>query len=267
LVVGDIELVALVDATGELGELAELFPKTTDWNVYEDAYPELFKGAAFRVPSACFLLRAADTTVLVDAGVGPAGLWDWQAETEEGLPRALGDAGVVPEDIDTVFLTHLHVDHVGWNTDRDGRPFFPDARYVVHREALAFVRDDGQRPHAARTIAPFDFEQIDGETELARGITAFPLPGHYPGHMGVRIDSGGETALLIADAAVHPMLLDRPRDVYAFDVDQVTSAATREALVSSLVDQDLLVAGGHYPGGGIGHVVGRDGHVLWTEAG
>jgi glyoxylase-like metal-dependent hydrolase (beta-lactamase superfamily II) len=266
LVVGDIELVALVDATGELGELAELFPKTTDWNVYEDAYPELFKGAAFRVPSTCYLLRTADTTVLVDTGVGPAGLWDWPAETEEGLPRALGDAGVAPEDIDTVFLTHLHVDHVGWNTDRDGRPFFPDARYVVHREALAFVRDDGQRPHAARTIAPVDFEQIDGETELAPGITAFPLPGHYPGHMGVRIESGGETALLIADAAVHPMLLDRPRDVYAFDVDQVTSAATREALVSSLVDQDLLVGCGHYPGGGIGCVVGRDGHVLWTEA-
>jgi glyoxylase-like metal-dependent hydrolase (beta-lactamase superfamily II) len=84
--------------------------------------------------------------------------------------------------------------------------------------------------------------------------------------MGVRIESGGETALLIADAAVHPMLLDRPRDVYAFDVDQVTSAATREALVSSLVDQDLLFVCGHYPGGGIGRVVGRDGHVLWTAA-
>lgn len=265
VVVGDIEIVPLVDATGELGELAELFPETTDWVPYRDAYPQLFNGSRWLVPCACYLLRTDDATGLVDTGVGPAGLWEWDAVSEQGLLRELARVAVPPDAVDLVFLTHLHVDHVGWNTDRDGRLVFPSARYLVHRDALAFARES-KRPHFARAIEPVEFEELDGETEFAPGITAFPLPGHFPGHMGVRVESGGETALLIADAAVNPMLLDRPGDVYAFDIDQETSVETRRALVPTLVDQDALVVCGHYPDGGIGRVVRRDDHVLWTPA-
>ena len=265
MVVGSVEVVPLVDAVGELGELAELFPDTSDWAPYRELYPTLFTASRWRIPCTSYLLRSGGETVLVDTSVGPAGLWGWQAEFEEGLIPALADAGTAREDVDVVFLTHLHVDHVGWNTDRDGQIVFPRARYVAHRDGVAFARESG-RPHIERTVAPVEFEEIDGETVLAAGVTAFPLPGHYPGHMGLRIDSEGERAVLIADAAVNPMLLDEPDRAYVWDGQQAECSATRRALVPDLVDQDVLVICGHYPDGGIGRVVTRDDRVIGEAA-
>jgi glyoxylase-like metal-dependent hydrolase (beta-lactamase superfamily II) len=262
VVVGSVELVPLVDAVGELGELAELFPDMLEWAPYRDLYPDLFVESRWRIPCTSYLLRSDGETVLVDTGVGPAGLWAWDAQFEERLIPALADAGVAPEGVDVVFLTHLHVDHVGWNTDRDGRIVFAQARYVAHRDGIAFARDSG-RGHIPRTIVPIEFEAIDGETVVAEGVTAFPLPGHFPGHMGLRIDSGGERAVLMGDAAVNPMLLDRPDQTYVFDDGRAASAATRRALLPELVDQDVLVVCGHYPAGGIGHVVRRGDRVVW----
>jgi glyoxylase-like metal-dependent hydrolase (beta-lactamase superfamily II) len=266
LVAGGVQISALLDAAGPLGTLDELFPATTEWHPYRDAYPSLFDGSQFRLLCASYLIRGGGGTVLVDTGVGPPGLWeDFEADVEGQLPAALAAEGVDPERVDVVFLTHLHIDHVGWNTDADGRVFFPNARYVVHRGALAFARGDGRRNHTSRTIDPVSFDEIEGEAELAPGIAAIPLPGHYPGHMGVRIElGGGGTALVIADAAVHPMLLDRPRDTFANDIDRAHSVETREALLSEIVETGVLVLCGHYPDGGIGRVVRRDGLVLWA---
>jgi glyoxylase-like metal-dependent hydrolase (beta-lactamase superfamily II) len=265
VVVGSVELVPLVDAVGELGELEELFPDTTDWAPYRDLYPENFAESRWRIPCTSYLLRSGGETVLVDTGVGPAGLWGWSAEFEEGLLPALADAGVERGDIDIVFFTHLHVDHVGWNTDREGVVVFPSARYVAHRDGVAFAGNSG-RPHIERTILAVDFDEMDGETTLAEGVTAFPLPGHFPGHMGLRIESNGERAVLIADAAVNPMLLDQPGRTYVSDSDPAVCAATRRALLPELVDQDVLTVCGHYPDGGIGRVVTREGRIVWEAA-
>jgi glyoxylase-like metal-dependent hydrolase (beta-lactamase superfamily II) len=266
VVVGSVEIVPLVDAIVDLGELEELFPDTTDWDAYRELYPELFAGSHWRLPCTSYLLRSGGVDVLVDTGVGPAGLWDEvEFELEEGLLPALDAAGVPPPEVDVVFLTHLHIDHVGWNTDRDGRVVFPNARYLAHRDGLAFARASG-RAHTRRTILPVPFEELDGESELAPDVTAFSLPGHYPGHMGVRVESGGQTALLIADAAVHPLQLDRPDALYVSDADSAACASTRRELLPNLVDQDVLVVCGHYPKGGIGRLVHRDGRVVWTAA-
>ena len=265
MVVGSVELVPLVDAVGLLGELDELYPGFDEWEPYRELYPELFSGSQWRIPCTSYLIRAGGTTILVDTGVGPAGLWGWTPESEEGLLPALAAVGVAPDEVDVVFLTHLHVDHVGWNTDRDGELVFPRARYVTHRDGVVFALESG-RPHVERTIGRVAFDEVGGETELAEGVTAFELPGHFPGHMGVRIESADEHALLIADAAVHPMLLHQPEAVYVSDGDPVDCAATRRSLLPELVDQDVLVACGHYPAGGIGRVVTRDGRVVWEPA-
>jgi glyoxylase-like metal-dependent hydrolase (beta-lactamase superfamily II) len=265
VLVGAVELVPLTDAVGRLGELDELFPGTSDWERERQRYPELFDGSQWRIPCTSYVIRSGGTTILVDTGVGPAGLWGWDAEWEEGLPPALAGTGLAPDDIDVVFLTHLHVDHVGWNTDREGELVFPNARYVTHRDGVAFARGV-DRPHIARTIVAVAFQEISGETELADGVTAFEIPGHFPGHMGLRIESGGRRAILLADTAVHPKMLDVPELVYVSDSDSDTCALTRRALLEELVDRDVLAVCGHYPSGGIGRVATRDGHVVWEAA-
>ena len=252
-----------------LGDYAELYPDVPEnaWEPYRALYPDLVAGSGWRLPAASFLVRSGGVTVLVDTSVGPPGLWDWTAESEGLLPRALEELGVHRDEIDVVFLTHLHIDHVGWNADLEGKPFFPRSRYVVHRHALEFARTQPERPHIRRCIEPLvdRFERVDGEVDLAPGVRAFPAPGHYPGHMAIRLTSGASDALLLADTAVHPALLDRPAWVYVSDLDPDTATATRRSLLPELVDRDVLAVCGHYPGSGIGRVVRRDGHVVWEE--
>lgn len=255
MVVGAIEVVPILDAIGLLAD-------------YGGVYPELFSGPSWRLPCTCFLVRSGGVTILVDTGVGPPGLWDWTAEDEGRLPGALDDAGIRLDDVDIVFLTHLHIDHLGWNTDLEGVAFFPRARYVVHGDALAFARTRPNLPHIRRCVESLvdRFETVTGDAEFSPGVIAFSAPGHYPGHMALRLTSEGQEALLLADVAVHPAMLDEPDLPYASDLDQAACAETRRALLPELVDRDVLVACGHYPGSGIGRVVTRAGRVVWEEA-
>ncbi len=270
MVVGSIELHALPDAVGLLAEYADAYPAVAAeaWEPYRALYPDLFAGESWRVPCKCYLVRAGGVTVLVDSGVGPPGLWDWTAEQEGDLPDALGRLDVTPNAIDIVSLTHLHIDHVGWNTDLEGSALFPRARYLAHRDSVAFASLQAERPHVRRCITPLldRFEHVDGGVEIAAGVTTFSAPGHYPGHMALRLASEGREALLLADVAVHPALLEEPDWVYVSDGDPAQCAETRRSLLPGLFERDVLVACGHYPGTGIGRVLERDGRVVWEEA-
>ena len=267
MVVGSIELLSVRDAVGVLAELGNAYPEVPAeaWEPYRALYPELFSGDGWRVPCNCFLVRSDGMTILVDTGVGPPGLWDWTAEHEGDLPEALTELGVARDGVDLVFLTHLHIDHVGWNTDLEGVALFPRARYVVHRDALEFARTQDGRPHVQRCIVSIAdrFEQVSGDVELAAGVTAFAAPGHYPGHMGLRLESAGQTAVLLADTAVHPALLHEPDWPYVSDGDPSLCSETRQALLPELVDRDVVVACGHYPGSGIGRILRRNDRVVW----
>jgi len=269
--VGTLEVVSIEDAVGLLGELGELYPDVPAeaWEPYRALYPDVFEGSQWRLRCGCFLVRGDESTVLVDTGVGPPGAWEWNALREGGLPSALEAIGVAPDDVDVVLLTHLHIDHLGWNTGADGSVSFPRARYLVHRDAVEFVRARTDLPHLARCVVPLldRFELVAGETEVASGIRVRELPGHYPGHLGVQVESEGRRLELIADLAVHPAHLHEPGWVYVADGDPPTCAETRRRVLPELVDQDVLVACGHYPGSGIGRVVTRDGRVVFEEVG
>lgn len=269
MVVGSIELLPVPDAVGLLADYAEVYPEVPaeEWKPYRELYPELFSGDSWRLPCNCFVVQAEGATILVDTGVGPPGLWDWTAEDEGRLPGALDDLGIRPDDVDIVFLTHLHIDHLGWNTGLEGAAFFPGARYVVHGDALAFARTRPNLLHIRRCIEPLvdRFEIVTGDIELSPGVVAFAAPGHYPGHMALRLASGGQDAVLLADIAVHPAMLHEPKLRYVSDLDHAACAETRRALLPELVDRDVVVACGHYPGTGIGRVVTRDGRIVWDE--
>jgi glyoxylase-like metal-dependent hydrolase (beta-lactamase superfamily II) len=97
-----------------------------------DAYPELFAAGRWRVPLTSYLLLTDGLTVLVDTAIGPPEATDWPLDRGGGLPAGLAEHGVEPAGVDVVFLTHVQVDHVGWNADADGTPLFPNARYLIH---------------------------------------------------------------------------------------------------------------------------------------
>jgi N-acyl homoserine lactone hydrolase len=119
-------------------------------------------------------------------------------------------------EVDTVFLTHVHVDHVGWNH------IFQGARFVTHRESVALAVERG-RP------LPEGTEAVAGETELAPGVVAFETPGHLAGHMSVRV---GDSLIVLGDPAL--------------------CAETREHVLAAY--GDLTLACGHYPAAGFGRV-------------
>jgi glyoxylase-like metal-dependent hydrolase (beta-lactamase superfamily II) len=266
---GSVEITPLVDSIGTLGALTENYPKVPaeDWAPYAELYPEVFNHSDWRLPCASYLLSTAGRTILVDTGTGPAGFWEDEAEFDARLPAALVQHGMAADDIDIVYITHVHGDHIGWNTDAVGDPTFHGARYLMHPEAAARARERLHKPQIARCFAPL-FEQdlvdeVDSGTEIAPGVVTVALPGHDPGHSGLRVSSEGAGALLIGDAISHPALLDRPDWVFKWDHDPAQSKVTRAAVVDALVDTDVLLVCGHYPGSGIGRLRTRDGRVVF----
>jgi glyoxylase-like metal-dependent hydrolase (beta-lactamase superfamily II) len=249
--IGELELIGLTDAVGTLGRLDRLFPDVPEqaWEPYRRRYPDLFDGPSWRLRFGCFVISTPSSVVLVDAGVGPPP-GAFLPERQGRLPAELATYGLDAGDVDVLFLTHLHIDHVGWTVDELGAPIFPRARYVTHVEGWQWA----ERHRRAVPVAPARLvELVQGETELAPGVTVFPTPGHSPGHMSVRLESAGSSAFVLGDVAVHPAQLERTDWRYVDDEDGAESITTRQALLREL-DERTVVACGHYPGGGIGRL-------------
>jgi glyoxylase-like metal-dependent hydrolase (beta-lactamase superfamily II) len=171
-------------------------------------------------------------------------------------------AGFLPDSIDTVLCTHLHVDHVGWNTRlADGKwvPTFANARYVFGRTEYVHWRDHSDTPDKAAvfddSVKPIvdagNAELIASDARLCDEITMIPTPGHSPGHMSIHIQSDGEEGLLTGDVAHHPCQMAHLDWSSTADSDPVQSAATRRELFSRFADRPVLVIGGHYNAGHI----------------
>jgi glyoxylase-like metal-dependent hydrolase (beta-lactamase superfamily II) len=259
--IGDIEVEPVLDARGS-APLVELWPDVPlgDWDPYRPLYPELFDGDCWDPPVMSYVIRAGGRTVLVDTGVGD---YEWIATpdvTGQLLP-GLAHRGLSPDDLDLVFVTHVHLDHVGTSNA------FESSRFALHHDAVAAAHERADREHIKETVLPLieagRVDAIEDRAELAPGIVAVALDGHDPGHIGLRL---GSKALLIADAAAHPAMLDQPEWRFAADVDHERSVATRRGIVAEALGTDLLVVSGHYPGSGIGRLTRQNGLVVWSEA-
>jgi glyoxylase-like metal-dependent hydrolase (beta-lactamase superfamily II) len=176
--------------------------------------------------------------------------------------QTLREAGFAPESIDTVLCTHLHVDHVGWNTRlADGKwvPTFANARYVFGRAEYEYWRDNSVEPDKVAvfndSVKPvMDAGKADlvaSDARLSDEITLIPTPGHSPGHMSIHIRSDGEEALLSGDVAHHPCQMAHLDWSSTADSDPAQSAVTRRELFSRFADTPALVIGGHFNAGRI----------------
>jgi glyoxylase-like metal-dependent hydrolase (beta-lactamase superfamily II) len=200
---------------------------------------------------ASYLVQGGGRTILVDAGTGGFSGWGGR------FPVALAAAGVAPEDVDTILISHAHVDHVGGLT-LHGAPVFPKAEVVVNEAEVKFWRDDatmasageGARPFflAARTALDAYQDRLRPVSggEVAPGITLVPLPGHTPGHSGFRIVSGRDSLLLWTDIVHLPDIqVARPEVTIGFDVDSDQARATRLKLLDEVAADGIPVGGMH----------------------
>lgn len=203
--------------------------------------------------------------IVVDTGLGNdkqgRGVPTWNNRNGPFL-ETLSQAGFPPDSIDTVMCTHLHVDHVGWNTrlvDGQWVPTFAKARYVFGRAEYEYWRDHSGRPDQAAvfndSVKPIvdagKAELVASDARLTEEITLIPTPGHSPGHVSLHIVSDGEEALLSGDVAHHPCQMAHLDWSSTADSDPVQSAATRRQLFSRFADRPIPVIGGHFDAGQI----------------
>jgi glyoxylase-like metal-dependent hydrolase (beta-lactamase superfamily II) len=167
-----------------------------------------------------------------------------------------------------VVCTHLHVDHVGWNTMLEGGrwvPTFPKARYLIGRREYDFWSAEGdeeQQTILGDSVKPiFEAglaELVELDHVVSPEVRLSPSTGHTPGHVCVMISSEGEQAVITGDMTHHPCQLAHPDWSPVFDSDREAAAATRARLFAEWADQPILVIGTHYAAPTAGHVV-RDG--------
>jgi glyoxylase-like metal-dependent hydrolase (beta-lactamase superfamily II) len=181
----------------------------------------------------------------------------------------LADAGFPPESIDTVLCTHLHVDHVGWNTMKvDGKwvPTFPRAKYLMGRTEYDYWRSVQERPDmqnilmdSVNPIVEAGLATLVETTErICDEISLVPTVGHTPGHVSVMIDSRGEQGLITGDFMHHPCQIAHPEWETTADSDPACGIETRRLMFERLAGSPVLVIGTHFAGATAGRIV-RDG--------
>ncbi|HRD26671.1 MAG TPA: MBL fold metallo-hydrolase [Caulobacter sp.] len=222
------------------------------------------------------LVEAPGLRLVVDTCIGndrPRAITGGQPLATTFL-EAMAEAGWSRERVDAVICTHLHVDHVGWNTmlvDGAWVPTFPNARYLLGRvefehwsaeagEENQTILDDSVRPVIDAGLAEF----VDMDHRLSPEVRLIPTTGHTPGHVSVVIESEGQTAVITGDMSHHPCQMAHPHWSPSFDSDPKASAVTRARMFAEWADQPILVIGTHYAAPTAGHVK-REGEAFRFE--
>lgn len=224
----------------------------------------------WRIAMQTWVVQVDGLTVVVDTGVGNGRDRPHMPPLDHldtDFPGAFQRAGFAPEDVDVVVNTHLHTDHVGWNTTSvDGAwvPTFPNARYLMpeadHRYFApdAPTTNDGMRIVFSDSIVPVgdQTELFSGEHRISESLWLRPAPGHTPGSSVLWLDAG-VPAVFVGDLTHCPIQISRPGDPCAFDVSADEAAATRRRVFTEASRRRAAVLPAHYPGHGGATLVAR----------
>lgn len=283
IAIGGVTVTRVMEWEGLFAPGAELVPESTDadWEAERDLLAPDHWDPASAMMRGClqtFVLRSEGRTILVDTGAGDGKERPYIpvfGHLESGFLERLAAAGVTPSDVDVVVNTHVHVDHVGWNTvlrDREWVPTFPNARYLFsdvdfrywnplngHERRGALINqnmfEDSILPVHAAGLA----DAWEGETHrLDANLTLELAPGHTPGLSVLWLESEGERAVFVGDLLHSPTQILRPEWNSCFCEDPEQAARSRVRVLSRAADENVLVVPAHL-GGDHAAEVARDG--------
>ncbi len=218
-----------------------------------------------------YLVEDGERRILIDAG--PAG----SIGQTGALPRALDAIGVPLDRIDAVIVTHMHQDHMG-GLIAGGRNNYPNADLYIDRRDVKHWTDPAKRsgaPDYLQTsfrmaeevvrLCP-KLQAVDGERELVRGLSIVDLTGHTPGHIGVRIEDGGQSLIMVSDM-IFPVVHPGATDVgFLFEQDRAAAQAMRDRFFPRAASEGALIAATHMPFPGLGRIVADRGQMRWQVA-
>ncbi|HEX7303737.1 MBL fold metallo-hydrolase [Lentzea sp.] len=275
---GDVSVTRVWEYCGTVEMTPEVFFPESSRQAWDADWvaPEFLDPAtgAVRAAIQTWLLRSEGRTILVDTGVGNhkerpyTPIW---SHLDTDFLGNLARAGVRPEDVDVVVNTHLHVDHVGWNTRLDGRgwvPTFPNATYLMPKDDFDFWNPaNGRAPVLGRgnqnvfedSVAPVHQAGLTHLWEHGHRIDANlrlePAPGHTPGSSVLTLASGTDRAVFVGDMVHAPVQVLEPDANSCFCEDPAESRATRRRVLGEAADTRTLVFPAHFPGGGAVEVI------------
>jgi glyoxylase-like metal-dependent hydrolase (beta-lactamase superfamily II) len=274
---GEFELTRVVEMEGPTHRPDFMFPDATS-DVFEEhagwlepRYLDRASGQLILCMQA-FVIRTERHTIVVDTCIGNDKLRparpEWHLRNAPFLAD-LARTGVRPEDVDFILCTHLHADHVGWNTRLvDGRwaPTFPNAKYIFARREYAFWearhREDAESANhgafADSVLPVMEAKQavlVDTDHQIEDGVWFEPAPGHTEGNVVINVRSGGESAVFTGDVMHHPVQLVRPEWSSRFCEDKALAHHTRSALIERFADTDTWILPAHFASPTIGRIV------------
>lgn len=270
--IGDISIERIVEEEGPLRAALEVLPALT---------PELLEeNRAWLTPAALdaqdqlllcfqsFLVRTPHHTILIDSCMGNdknrPGRPRWHMKSDTRFMDGLAATGVGAEQIDYVLCTHLHVDHVGWNTRlEDGRwvPTFPNARYVFGQREYAYWEAEhakAENPIFADSVLPVvaagRAELVEADHGVGDHVRLLSTPGHTPGHVSVALGRRGTEAAVSGDVLHSPLQARYPELSVLFDVDPAQAAVTRRAYLERYAETETVCCMTHFPSPSLGRV-------------
>jgi glyoxylase-like metal-dependent hydrolase (beta-lactamase superfamily II) len=270
--IGDLEVIVVSD--GQARAPGTMYFQGTTPEQWEPHKRWLDHKGNVEFPFSCFLVSSGDRTVLIDTGLGQTGMMGF---TGGSLISELAAAGVKPEEIDTVFVTHLHIDHCGTTVLLDGedaRLAFPNATYSWTAEEQkhwtgsvmesAFMSPEQKAYFKAMFSAVESrFKPVADGQAIAPGVSVIACPGHTPGHAGIVLSSGTERAFILGDAISCPVQLTETEWSGLGDMDPKLARKSQEVVVREAEATGALLTAAHFPGLTFGRVLMGEGKRYW----
>ena len=271
--IGDVDVARIVEVNAHEDPFEMLVPGTTPESAKQHAW--LFPNYAtsdgrMKISFQAFALRSGKDRIMIDTCIGNDRQREYPIFTNlrTSFLEDLAAAGYAPETITKVLCTHLHFDHIGWNTKLVGGkwvPTFPKARYLFGRKEYEhwqmLKRTGGYHDfqHLVDSVDPIttaglaDF--IEPHLKITDEVSLVPTPGHTPGHVSVQISSKGQRAFITGDMMHHPIQLAEADKPGNFDMDKEQGIKTRLEYFERLADKDVLVIGSHFCDPTAGYIV------------